>query len=46
MRTSLKAAGLAALLQKAITPSIPSGSKVVLIISGGNVDRERLKALG
>ena len=40
------AAGLAVLLQKAVTPGLPDGSKVVLIISGGNVDRERLKTLG
>lgn len=40
------AAGLAALLQQAVTPALPAGSKVVLIISGGNVDRERLKQLG
>lgn len=40
------AAGLAALLEQAVTPALPAGSKVVLIISGGNVDRERLKTLG
>ncbi|GDX87466.1 threonine ammonia-lyase [Gemmatimonadota bacterium] len=40
------AAGFAALLQQAITPALPAGSKVVVIVSGGNVDRERLKALG
>ena len=40
------AAGFAALLQKVVQPAIPAGSKVVLIISGGNVDRERLKLLG
>lgn len=39
-------AGFAALLQQAVKPALPAGSKVVLIVSGGNVDRERLKALG
>jgi threonine dehydratase len=39
------AAGLAALMQKVIKPALPEGSKVVLIVSGGNVDRERLNAL-
>ena len=39
------AAGFAGILQKVIQPELPKGSKVVLIISGGNVDRERLKSL-
>ena len=37
------AAGFAALLHKAV--SLPAGSKVVCILSGGNVDRERLAKL-
>jgi threonine dehydratase len=39
-------AGLAVLLEKAIKPALPAGAKVACIISGGNVDRERLKQLG
>jgi threonine dehydratase len=39
------AAGLAVLLEKAVTPALKPGSKVACIVSGGNVDRERLKQL-
>lgn len=38
-------AGLAALLQKVANPPLAPGAKVVVIVSGGNVDRERLKTL-
>ena len=40
------AAGFAGLLEKVAKPALPAGSKVVVILSGGNVDRERLKLLG
>lgn len=39
------AAPLAALLQGCATPALRPRAKVVLIVSGGNVDRERLRAL-
>ena len=39
------AAGLAGMLQRVANPALPEGAKVVLIVSGGNVDRERLKGL-
>ncbi|MDA1082421.1 MAG: threonine/serine dehydratase [Gemmatimonadetes bacterium] len=39
------AAGLAALLEKIPQPALAAGSKVICIVSGGNVDRERLKTL-
>jgi threonine dehydratase len=39
------AAGFAALLQRVAQPALPAGSKVVCIVTGGNVDRERLKLL-
>jgi threonine dehydratase len=39
------AAGLAALLHSLPHPAIPRGAKVVCMITGGNVDRERLKTL-
>lgn len=39
-------AALAGLLQRVPQPAIPAGAKVVCIVSGGNVDRERLKSLG
>lgn len=39
------AAGTAGLLTRVPRPALGPGSKVVCIISGGNVDRERLKAL-
>ena len=39
------AAGVAVLLEKAIKPALPAGAKVACIVSGGNVDRERLKQL-
>jgi threonine dehydratase len=39
------AAGLAAILEQAPKPELPRGSKVVLILSGGNIDRERMKLL-
>lgn len=38
-------AGFAALLQQAVQPALAPGSKVVVIVSGGNVDRERLRSL-
>jgi threonine dehydratase len=38
-------AGLAALLQRVARPPLPDGAKVVVIVSGGNVDRERLATL-
>ena len=38
------AAGLAALLAGKVT--VPKGAKVVLFVTGGNVDRERLRTLG
>lgn len=40
------AAALAGLLQRVPRPAIPAGAKVVCIVSGGNVDRERLRTLG
>ncbi len=40
------AAGLAALVERVAVPALEPGTKVVCIVSGGNVDRERLKALG
>lgn len=40
------AAGFAGLLEKVAKPALPTGAKVVVILSGGNVDRERLKLLG
>jgi threonine dehydratase len=39
------AAGLAALLAGAVRPALAPGARVVLMISGGNVDRDRLKAI-
>jgi threonine dehydratase len=39
-------AGFAALLQRVARPALPEGAKVVVIVSGGNVDRERLRVLG
>ena len=39
-------AGFAGLLERVAQPALAPGSKVVFIVSGGNVDRERLKALG
>ncbi len=39
------AAGVAALLQRAMDPALRPGAKVVCILSGGNVDAERLKML-
>jgi threonine dehydratase len=38
-------AGLAVLMEKAIKPALKPGAKVACIVSGGNVDRERLKQL-
>lgn len=40
------AAALAGLLARAPRPAIPAGARVVCIVSGGNVDRERLRVLG
>ena len=39
------AAGFAALLHGAARPALAPGAKVVCIVTGGNVDRERLKLL-
>ena len=39
------AAGIAGLLAKLPAPSLAPGSKVACIISGGNVDRERLRSI-
>jgi threonine dehydratase len=39
------AAGLAGMLQGVLKPALPKGAKVAYIVSGGNIDRERMKAL-